>query len=344
MSQHLLPKKLQSRLLIGVGFGVAVYFFIVLYAGFGEVSRSIEKLENALWIFPALCGLSFLNYVVRFVKWEYYRTLLDIHLPRTTSFLVYLAGFVLSVTPGKMGEVFKAYLIKKVDGTRFSRSAPIIVAERFTDLTGYLILMAIGGLTIFPQAQWIFGLTIALIAALLYLVASPNLVHRLIGLTRRRRFVWRFTEKLEHAYDSARTLLHPKHILLPTLVSVVSWGCECFGFWLLCQQIAPETGLAPTLSWATFTYAFSAIVGALVIIVPGGLGVTESSLGKLLDDKAGYTQPDAAAITLVIRACTLWFAVLCGYVALILFVRFHGRIEEDMDAMDDAETSASEGS
>ena len=37
--------------------------------------------------------------------------LLDIHLETGTSFLIYLSGMTLSVTPGKMGEVFKSWRV-----------------------------------------------------------------------------------------------------------------------------------------------------------------------------------------------------------------------------------------
>jgi uncharacterized protein (TIRG00374 family) len=336
MSSHLLPPKLQRRLLVSVGLGVAIYFGLVLYVGFGEVREGFTRLSSSWWVIPAACALAFLNYTVRFWKWEYYRHLLGIRLPRSSSFLIYLSGFVLSVTPGKMGEVFKCYLIKKVDGTPFSRSAPIVVAERFTDLTGYLLLIAIGGLSTLREAWWVFLGTLLLIAGLLVLLFSPRLMHFLIGLTRRRKFIWRFTERLEAAYDSTRTLLAPRHLLMPTLVSMVSWGFECVAFWLILSRFVPLEGApVPGLLWATFTFAFSAVVGALVLIVPGGLGITESSLGKLLVDKARFARGDATAITLVARACTLWFAVLVGYLALLLFVRRHGSVEAELEAAEE---------
>jgi len=37
----------------------------------------------------------------------------------------------------------------------------------------------------------------------------------------------------------------------------------------------------------------------------------------------------AAAATLVIRACTLWFAVLVGVVAYVLHMRRYGKTETD---------------
>lgn len=336
MSSHLLPPKLQRRLLISIGLGVLIYFGLVVYVGFAEVSSGFSRLAASWWVVPAACALAFLNYVVRFWKWEHYRKLLGIKLPRTSSFLIYLSGFVLSVTPGKMGEVFKCYLIKRVDGTPFSRSAPIVIAERFTDLTGYLLLIAIGGLSTLGEAAWVFFGTLLLIGLMLLLLFSPRLMHGLIGLTRRRKFIWRFTERLEAAYESARTLLAPRQLLLPTLVSTISWGCECVAFWLILTRFAPLAGAPePSLLWATFAYAFSAVVGALVLIVPGGLGITESSLGKLLVDKAHFARGDAAAITLVTRACTLWFAVCVGYIALLLFVKRYGSVEADLEAAEE---------
>ena len=76
----------------------------------------------------AACGLSFLNYCVRFLRWERYRALLGIRLSRWTSFRIYLSGLALTVTPGKLGEAFRAFLIEREDGTPVARSAPMVLA------------------------------------------------------------------------------------------------------------------------------------------------------------------------------------------------------------------------
>ena len=68
---------------------------------------------------------------------------------------------------------------------------------------------------------------------------------------------------------------------------------------------------------------------------PGGLGVTEASLGTLLAREyraaglaAEAARTNAASAVILIRLCTLWFAVLVGFVATGLFQRRYGRLDE----------------
>ena len=92
--------------------------------------------------------------------------------------------------------------------------------------------------------------------------------------------------------------------------------------------------LAPqplSFGFCVFAFSLAAIAGAVLIVFPGGLGVTEASMGGLLAREysaaglaAGAAQASAAAATILTRLCTLWFAVAVGLVATALFYRRHG--------------------
>jgi uncharacterized protein (TIRG00374 family) len=63
------------------------------------------------------------------------------------------------------------------------------------------------------------------------------------------------------------------------------------------------------------------VAGALSFL-PGGLGVTEAGMLAMLGELAtGCGRSVAAAATFVTRLCTLWFAVLVGIAALLIFAR-----------------------
>jgi uncharacterized protein (TIRG00374 family) len=269
--------------------------------------------------------------MVRFVKWEMYRKWTGIELDRRSSLLAFLSGFVLSVTPGKVGEAFKSYLVKRVDGTPISRSAPIVLAERVTDLVGYLVLMAIGSFGTFGESMWIFGGALAVVAALVVGIASERVEHTVLGLVRRLPIIGRVAHKAETAIDSARSLLAPSRLALPCLLSVIGWGLECVGFWIVAGAMVPEDATVPGLAWCTLLYATAAVAGALSFL-PGGLLVTEGLLGHRLHHVAyaGAAGAGAAAgaATILVRVCTLWFAVLVGLFATAAFVRRHGAPDE----------------
>jgi len=79
------------------------------------------------------------------------------------------------------------------------------------------------------------------------------------------------------------------------------------------------------LLWASFSYSFSTIIGAISML-PGGLGLTEGSLTYLLMEK-GITADISVATTFIVRAVTLWFAVLVGIISLSFYQRRFGKIK-----------------
>jgi uncharacterized protein (TIRG00374 family) len=324
-----LPPNLGRRLLAGVLFGMLVYAGLALW---GDVAGMRRALAEIPWYYlPLACALSFLNYAIRFVRWERYRALLGIRLERGASFLIFLSGLALTVSPGKMGETFKSWLIRRVEGTPVHKSAPIVVAERFTDLLGFLILVAVGGIGSHPESAWIFWATLALCAVLLVLAGSRRVARAVARLVARLPGLGRLAPRVEGAFESTRVLLAPRELALPTLISTLGWACECTAFWLIASRLAP--GGVPFL-FAVYAFALSAVAGAVLIVFPGGLGVTEASLGTLLAGRyaaAGLARETARAsafsATLLIRLCTLWFAVAVGLVATAIFLRRYGQIE-----------------
>ena len=319
------------RLVLGVLFGVLVYAGIVLWLDAGAILDALG--DFAWWTFPAACGLAFGNYLLRFLKWERYRTLLGIELERRTSFVIYLAGFSMGVTPGKMGEVFKSWLIKRVNGTPIHVSAPIVVAERLTDLFGFLILVAIGGLVTHPEYAPIFAATFVLCVVAVFLCGSPRAAATATSVVRRLPLGDRLAPRLEGAFESARVLLAPREVIGPTLLSAASWGLECLAFLLIARSLAPA-GVELPLAFALFAYSISAIAGAVAIIFPGGIGPTEGLLGSLTrqayepglaslgaEAALAAARSKAAGAVLLTRFATLWFGVAVGLAATAVFKR-----------------------
>jgi hypothetical protein len=71
--------------------GVLVYGGYAVYSGLGKMRDALSG--YAAWTFAAACALAFGNYVLRFIKWEFYLSRLGIKgVPKGESFLVYLSG------------------------------------------------------------------------------------------------------------------------------------------------------------------------------------------------------------------------------------------------------------
>ncbi|MEJ7728816.1 MAG: lysylphosphatidylglycerol synthase transmembrane domain-containing protein [Polyangiaceae bacterium] len=313
--------RLVRRLVAVVLLGVVVYGGIVLYRGVGNVAQSLRGF--GWWAFAAACGLAFTNYLLRFLKWEYYLAVLDIRgVPKGESLLTFLSGFVLTITPGKVGEVFKSLVLAQTRGVPLARSAPIVVAERVTDLIGVIALIAIGSIGFPGGAVWASAGALVVVALLAF-VGSRGISDWSIGLLPRLpgflgRAGGRIGPRLGEAMGGLRELTSPRRLVWPTLLSVGAWSLEGIGLWVILGGF----GVRAPLPQTGFIYATATLAGAL-IPVPGGLGVVD----KLLEEqmaRLGQVDPAiATAAMLLVRFATLWFAVAVGFAALGLLRLLH---------------------
>src|SRR5688572_4783831 len=140
-----------QRALIGVVLGVLLYVGAVLYVDLGKITAALAGYAWSAVVFALL--LSTLNYLLRFLKWELCLGWLGVRgqgpgdapgLTYRRSLLIYLAGLSMSVTPGKVGEVLRSYLLRLTDGVPFTRTAPVVVADRLTDLVALVVLSLVG--------------------------------------------------------------------------------------------------------------------------------------------------------------------------------------------------------
>lgn len=308
-------KKLLKRILLGVAGGVLVYVAFSIWADASAVGAALGLFS---WSALGLAlGLALTNYAVRVLRWELYLRALGLRIPWRDSLLVFLAGFSLTVTPGKLGEVLKAFLLRESHGIPAARTAPIVVAERLTDLVGLLVLAAAGAFTFDVDRRFLVAAA-ALVAGGLAVISIEPLALAFVRGAGRLPGLRNLGPKLEEFYRSTAILLRPGPLLASVALSTLSWWFECVAFWVVVRGFAGATIALPS---ATFIYASMTIAGALSFL-PGGLGITEGGMLALLTRfGTGTGTAVAAAATFITRLCTLWFAVLLGLGALVLFSR-----------------------
>lgn len=303
-------------LFIATGLACVVYAALGLATDMGEIQAALGRF--AFGAFGVALALAFANYVLRFLKWQYYLKLLSIRVEPGHSFVIFIAGFLMSVTPGKVGEVLRSVLLHESHGVPVERTAPIVVADRLSDMLALVLLMGAGTFTptlmaSFGQA-WLVG--VAALALCLFAIAAvqiPALGNWLVTLARRLPVIKRGGDRIALAYESLRTVGKAQVLALPLVLSVVGWFCECLAFWFVIHGFSNG---ATDVFTATFVYALATVAGA-VAMLPGGLGATEASMaGMLVALPTGLAAAEAAAATVLVRLATLWFAVLLGLAAL----------------------------
>ena len=304
------------KVVIATLLGALVFAALSFY---GNVRELRDNLDRYAWShFAAAIGLASANYALRFLRWQYYLGRVEVSVPARPSLVVFLAGFVMSVTPGKVGEVLKSLLLYESRGISIARTAPIVVAERLTDLIALVFLTSVGTLAFTEGLPIALGGAVAVLGLWLVCAFRP-LGDLAFAVADRLPLVQRFVPKLREAYDSMQALVRPGPLALTSVLAIGSWSLECVCLWVIARGF---DGAALGFLQATFAYSAPTIAGALALM-PGGLGVTEAGMTGVLQSLGGpaMTPAVATAITMLVRIATLWWAVLLGVFALGVFRR-----------------------
>lgn len=340
-------KDLRNKLMVGGLFGLAVVIALLMYTDLKSIGVHLRDFPP-LMMLPVL-GLTLFNYALRWVKWHYYLRVIGVkNITMIDSAAIWVSGFVLALSPGKVAELLKAAVLRTMTGTPVARSAPIIIAERVTDGLAMLVLGAIGlgGILVtsaghnqimlryLPAYFLILGI---LLAGIVIIQIRPLFLW-LLRWAERIPLIGRLSRSLHHLYESSYELFRPKVLLLSVFLGIVSWAGECIGFFLILQGL----GIAPTwlLFWqATFMLAAATIIGA-VSGLPGGLGAAEFTIAGMMQTLVlGHPDPGlAGTATILVRLFTLWFAVILGLITAAVFRRrlFPDNTSQIVDTMQDA--------
>ncbi len=310
-------KKIKRNIFISIGVAGLLYLAFSIYANLDNVISSFEKFN---WLLlPLLLLLSLANYYFRFLKWDYYLSVLKVEVKKIDSFSIFMSGLIMSVTPGKMGELLKSYLVKEVTKTPISKTFPIIFAERITDFISLIIITLIGAYVFNFGREIVIGVGVFFILVLI-IISNKRIAFPIIKLLEKNKFLSKHLKSIHNAYESSYQMLKPLPLINMTLLSLVAWSFECLGYHIILINL----GIKVSYLWAAFSYGFSTIVGAITML-PGGLGVTEGSLTFMLI-RNNFPKDLAVASTFIVRIVTLWFSVLVGILSVSFYQKRFGKI------------------
>jgi uncharacterized protein (TIRG00374 family) len=319
-----LPSQLNLRRLVpGLVLGFLVFIGMMLL---GDVKKVSETILHFKWqYFLIAIGFTLLNYALRFLKWHFYLGQIDVRrLSIMQSLRLFIAGFPLAVTPGKVGEVFKAVWLTRQTGIPVGRGASVIVAERTSDGLAVLIL-SIFGVIAYPQFWPAFLTILALLLAIIVISQIRPAAIWLLELGEKLNFLRRVSRTLREFYEGSFALFRPAATFLAVLLGTISWLGEGIGFYFILLGL----GLPPSermLFMAIFVLAFSTVVGAASAL-PGGLGAAEASIAGLLTLTLHQDPALAATATVLIRLATLWLGVGLGLMVWLFSPELFGLTE-----------------
>ncbi len=270
-------------------FGVAILYGFLVFLG------DVKQFPNPVWLL-LLSGITLAGYFFRALRWKLLMDRQAMHLSMWDAFRTYVAGLAFVVTPGKMGEVAKAELMKSKFGFRRKPVVFTVVVERIFDIIGMAIIGLIG-------AVWV---AINYTGRLLILAGGLPIVLLILYL---------FRNKIKFIESELEKLGDLKLISLCTLLSPLAWAFEVLEIVILSHFV----NFPLNFFQAAFAFAGATLLGN-ISMTPGGIGTAEVGLAGILM-QYGMNKSLASLATLTIRMTTLWFGFFIG----ILFWVWVGR-------------------
>ena len=310
------PTAIRRGVILTVVLAIVVSFGVTLYADAGDVVDALRNFD-ARWLVAAL-PLALAAHAIRGVRWHYY--LVRVSEPAegiavSRSATIYAAGVAMQVTPGRVGEWVKSYYVQRAGGAPAGRTAPIVLAERVTDLLG-LVLLGASGLLVYRTALPVLAVSALLAIGLLAVLRSQGLARRMAGLIARVPLLRRLAPHVEEFTGAAATLLKWRPLALATVIAFASWVAEAFAYWFVLRGLGVEAS-STTLFQASFVWPVATLASGL-LLTPGGLGVAEGSLVALANTLIeGVVRSTATAAALITRGATLWLPTVIGLVAIL---------------------------
>jgi glycosyltransferase 2 family protein len=303
-------KTITRRLLPGLILGSVVLIGLALLGDLREVSRLLLQFK---WgYFLAALALTLVNYTLRFFKWHFYLSQVGVRgLSWWQSLRLFVAGFPLAVTPGKIGEALKGVWLNRMSGLPVGRGVSVVLAERISDGLAVLILSTLGVFA-YPQYWPVFGLILGTLVIIIIVSQIRPLALFFLDIAERIPVVKGIAPGLREFYEGSFALFRPGALLLAVGLGTISWLAEGIGFYLILLGlgVAPGTEL---LVLSIFILSFSTAVGAASAL-PGGLGAAEISIAGMLALMINESPAISTSATLLIRLATLWFGVVLGLI------------------------------
>jgi glycosyltransferase 2 family protein len=295
-----------------------VLIAVTLYIAFqgiqiGEIVNALSRL-NPLFVPPAII-LFWLSYGSRVFRWQLLFTPYKLRWSKVLSTLS-IGYFLSNITPLRVGDVVRAYLIASIERVPVARALSSVVIERVSDgLTVVLMLVVL--LPLIPnipaQARsggvvfGILGIGAMLAFALVSLQRERGirLLKRLTARVRllQREVIWR---SLENLIDGFSVLHTPRPVFGLIGWSILVWFFSAVLNWLAMRSIGLQLGLDAGLLVSVVTS-----LAVTVAPTPGQLGVFHLAAQFALTTVYGVTKADALAFAFLIHAYVyVWLMVL----------------------------------
>ena len=278
------------------------------------------------WLILAGFLIFYLGFPLRGLRWALLLRGTGIRIrTRDATEIIFLSWLVNCLVPAKLGDLYRAYLLKINSTVSLSRTVGTVFIERILDLFAIAVLGLAAGFWSFRsglpnEVQFVAAIGVGVIILLaLGLLTLRNFGRKiLLRLPLPHRAI-EFYDRFEEGVFGAIGLR-----ALPRLVVITGfiWATEALRLYLVVQALN-FPGVSLGLSGAVFV----ALIGSLLTAVPlapAGLGVVELGVVGVLVAAYNVTLPQATTIALVDRTISVFSIIVLGSIAYWLSPKRRG--------------------
>ncbi len=299
---------------------------LIVLIGFNLRGLDIQELINTIlsanpWYLLAAFAIYYLGFPLRGFRWQrllrYAGTEISL---RDSTEIIFISWLVNCLVPAKLGDVYRAWLLKANYVVSLSRTFGTVFIERIFDLFAIAILGLLAGFWSFraglrPEVQLVFGIGIAVLIILSFgLYSIRNFGRRFIirvPMPRKQQVL-----DLYDRFEEGVFALKPRNIPLLAVVTALIWGTEAMRLYFVIQAIG-FTDVHLGISGAFFV-ALAASLLTAIPFTPAGLGIVELGVLGILTVIYAINPTDATAIILLDRTISVFSIWVFGGIAYVL--------------------------
>ncbi|MGC8634313.1 MAG: lysylphosphatidylglycerol synthase transmembrane domain-containing protein [Candidatus Limnocylindrales bacterium] len=277
------------------------------------------------WLLVAAFAVYYVGFPLRGLRWRLILRAASTEVStRDATEIIYISWLVNCVVPAKLGDIYRAWLLRLNFAVSLSRTLGTVFIERIFDLFAIVLLGLAAGYWSFRagmprEVQIIFGLGFAVVVLLaLGLFTLRNFGRRLLNVLPVPERVVDLYERFEEGVFGLRT----RQIPVIGALTVLIWSTEAARLYLVVQALGfAHVHLA--VSSVAFV-AFAASLLTAIPLTPAGLGFVEGAVVGLLTAVYHVPSDQALAITIVDRAISVLSVIVLGSLVYVVSPKTKG--------------------
>ena len=297
-----------------------LFAFLILYffISRAEVGKIINILANANFLFLFVAFALFYGvFWAKSMRWKIFLANIGFKEKLSNITEIYFLGqFINTLLPARLGDFYKAHLMKKNFGIAGSRAFGTILFDRLFDLIFMAVLFFISVFAFFGKnipsgirksVLLLFLLVFAALAFFIVLSRKKNIMIRLMPKM--------FKISFKNFQSAAAKSLNVRTIPIVLFITAIVWVLEFFIFYLITKSIGLNISF-----FLVIIIVVTANAVMTIPITPSGLGLVEAGIAVILM-LVGVEKNIAISVALLNGLINYWNQLAFGLLVYIISKR-----------------------